>query len=90
MGSIAVVPLDIHKRFSGGVSMGPGGEVLSDERISHSRSGAGEFSAASRSAARAVAAEEEARGARRPGETHREHRVGDQAGPESRRARACS
>ena len=30
------MPLDIHKRFSRAVSMGADGEILSDERISHS------------------------------------------------------
>ena len=36
MGSIAVVPLDIHKRFSRAVTMGADREILSDEKISHS------------------------------------------------------
>ena len=36
MGSMAVVPLDIHKKFSKAVSMGADGEVLCDESVSHS------------------------------------------------------
>ena len=32
MGSMVVVPLDIHKEFSRAVAMGPDGGILSDER----------------------------------------------------------
>jgi len=35
MNSVAVVPLDIHKRFSKAVEMGEGGEVLGEARVSH-------------------------------------------------------
>jgi transposase len=35
MNSVAVVPLDIHKKFSKAVEMGEGGEVLGEARVSH-------------------------------------------------------
>lgn len=33
--SVAVVPLDLHKKFTRAVTMDPGGKVMDDRRVDH-------------------------------------------------------